>query len=357
MSMNSGFRRLTLVANITATAASLIAPASAQTVLIDLGTDASFRGLSVLNPDTNGNYWNNFAPGDFAVGLIDIDNHATTINFGFTTPVGFDSFNGPAGETGPADNKDELRNFNLPFTDIDAAALGNLGGALEAAFDYFAGTSDAEPDNVVRFEILQLDPNKTYDLTFFGSHRFSDDDTTVYSVYTDNTYSTLVDSAALDVQEPGLPDLHNRDRVATIRNLSPQTGNILYVQFIGTGGGPGYLNAMQIDVVTTVISGDYNGSGVVDLADYTVWRDNLGGDALAAFATGSRDPALSGPIGSDDYAFWNAQFRSTAAFKLGTRTPVPELSTIGIVLAGSAVMVLSRSILRRDLFTEAERPW
>ena len=82
-----------------------------------------------------------------------------------------------------------------------------------------------------------MDPAKKYDLTFFGSHKFSVDATTVYSVYTDNTYTTLVGSANLDVQDPADPSLHNRDTVATISNLSPQADNILYVQFVGSNGG------------------------------------------------------------------------------------------------------------------------
>ena len=51
------------------------------------------------------------------------------------------------------------------------------------------------------------------------------------------------------MQQPGSPNLHNRDKVATISNLAPQASNILYVQFTGAGGSLGYLNAMQISVV------------------------------------------------------------------------------------------------------------
>ena len=99
------------------------------------------------------------------------------------------------------------------------------------------------------FEIQQLDPTKTYNLTFFGSHKFSDNDATVYSVYTDNTYTTLVNSASLNVQAPGSPNLHNRDSVVTLSNLAPQAGNVLYVQFVGAQGGLGYLNDLRLAVV------------------------------------------------------------------------------------------------------------
>lgn len=50
--------------------------------------------------------------------------------------------------------------------------------------------------------------------------------------------------------------------------------------------------------------GDYNFDGVVDAADFTVWRDSLGqaGAALAA------DGDFDGDVDSDDYGVWSAAF-------------------------------------------------
>src|SRR5262249_16632159 len=107
--------------------------ALAQKVLIDFGSDTSYRGLSVTNPDSNGNYWNSVQPG-LLVPLIDAGNHATTLQLGWDTPVGTDSYNGPAGPTDASTLHDDVLNTN-----IDATALGDLGGALEAAFDFAAG--------------------------------------------------------------------------------------------------------------------------------------------------------------------------------------------------------------------------
>jgi hypothetical protein len=220
----------------------LVRTAAAQTVLVDFGGTNSFRGVDVPNPDPNGHYWNSLTPGPFYADLKDINNATTTIELGFDTPVGTDSFNGPAGVTSfPNPTAAEIA-----ATDIDAAALGNLG-VKEAAIDFAASPGGA--DNHTRFQIQGLDPLKKYTLTLFGSHKFSDNDTTVYSVFTDNTYSTLVASANLNVQTPGSPNLHNRDQVATISNLSPQASNILYVQFVGSQGGLGYLNDFQIKAI------------------------------------------------------------------------------------------------------------
>jgi hypothetical protein len=211
--------------------------AQAETVLVDFGNNNSFRGASVINPDSNGNYWNSMQPGLFYTNLVDTANNATTIDFGFSTPVGTDSFNGPAGVT----SNSPLTPAEIAAADIDAGALGILG-IKAAAVDFAAEVN-------TRFEIQQLDPAKLYNLTFFGSHKFSTDDATVYSVYTDNTYSSLVASGSLNVQTPGSPNLHNRDTVLTLSNLAPQTGDILYVQFTGANGNIGYLNSLAITAV------------------------------------------------------------------------------------------------------------
>jgi hypothetical protein len=212
--------------------------AAAQTVLIDFGSNTSFRGASVVNPDSNGHFWTSMQPGLFYTNLVDINNVGTGINFGFSTPVGTDSFNGPAGVT----SNTPLTPAEIAAADIDAAALGNLG-IKAAAVDFAAEVN-------TRFEIQNLDPTKKYTLTLFGSHKFSDSPTTVYTVYSDNTYTVPVGTALLNVQNPSAPNLHNRDTVATISNLSPQASNILYVQFTGlTPNTIGYLNDMQISIV------------------------------------------------------------------------------------------------------------
>jgi hypothetical protein len=240
MKAESCFVNATRLALATMLVGGLAVSANAQTVLIDFGRQSSFRGVTTSSPDINGNSWNSIVPGPFIVNLVDTSGAATAIDLGFSTPVGTDSFNGPAGVTSfPNPTAAEIA-----ATDIDAAALGLLG-IKEAAIDFAAG----DPDSAARFELQQLDPSKRYNITFFGSHKFSANDTTVYSIYTDNTYSALVASASLDVQMPGSPNLHNRDQVATLYGIAPQASNILYVEFVGSAGGNGYLNSMQITAV------------------------------------------------------------------------------------------------------------
>jgi hypothetical protein len=228
--------------------AGIAASAGAQTVLIDFGTNLTFRGVSTPNPDPKGHFWNNYAPGVFVTDLRDINNNPTTIDFGADgTGVGTDSYNGPAGATDvgtPASN--------VPNTDVDTVALGNLG-VLEAAFDYAASPGPDAPGNMAanltRFQIQQLDPALAYTLTLFGSHKFNADATTVYSVFNNNTYTSLIGTASLNVHDLVSPNLHNRNTVATIGGLVPDSNGILYLQFVGATGAQGFLNSMQIAAI------------------------------------------------------------------------------------------------------------
>ncbi len=273
--MKSLLRRILLARYATAwvLTAGLVVSAQAQTVLFDFGDDTSYRGLSITNPDFNGNYWNSLHTGVFYENLIDSSNNPTTIDFGFSTGVGTDSYNGPAGATSAG-----TLETDVTFSDVDGEALGTLGGGCadqgltgtcEGVFDYVNSDPGVGP---VRFEIQNLDPTKTYDLTFFGSHKYSTDNATVYSVYTDNTYTTLVDSVTLNHQDTTDAALHNRDMVATLTGLAPQESDILYVQFVGDQGHEGYLNVLELEGSASTASADYDGDGDVDGDDFFVWQ-------------------------------------------------------------------------------------
>jgi hypothetical protein len=87
--------------------------------------------------------------------------------------------------------------------------------------------------------------------------------------------------------------------------------------------------------VVAGLAGDYNGDGTVDAADYTLWRDNLGGDA-SALAAGSRDPANFGPVSVEDYAFWTNNLGNSnggAAAAVAVPEPMTILSACCLWLA------------------------
>jgi hypothetical protein len=311
--------------------------AHAQSVLIDFGSDTSYRGLTVNNPDANGNYWNSLQPGLLVENLIDVDNGATTIDLGWDTPVATDSYNGPAGAT-----DETTLETDVLFSDVDPVALGNLGGSLEAVFDFAAGYNGID-HFLVRFQIQGLNPAATYNLTFFGSHAFSDDTTTVYTVYSDNTYTTAVDTVSLDVQDPVMFWMHNRDRVATIEGVSPQTDDILYIEFVGNTGRGGYLNALQIEAAAAPLIGDYNNDGAVNGLDLDVWEGEFGDVGAGLAADGDGDGDADGA----DFLLWQQNvgepFPAAPA-----ASAVPEPAGLTLLLAGLISLPAARRQLRRS---------
>lgn len=212
---------------------------AAQAFLFDFGNNASYRGTNVVNPDRNGRFWNNVDSSRYWPGVVDMNGATTSVAFGFVTAAGTDSYNGPAGvHQDPA------------LAHVDAAALGALG-VNEAVYDYYVSST---------FGLHGLDPAKTYDLTFFGSRIYTDDATTVYTVYTSNDFTVAVASAELNVRDPDSPWLHNSNTVVALRNVAPRPDGSLWVGFAGARGGDGYLNAMMIE-------GHAAGTGRVGVAD------------------------------------------------------------------------------------------
>jgi phospholipase/lecithinase/hemolysin len=88
------------------------------------------------------------------------------------------------------------------------------------------------------------------------------------------------------------------------------------------------------------LAGDYNDDGVVDAADYTVWRDAFGqmGAGLAA------DGDANGAVNGADYSLWKENFGAVSAS--GSRasgvTLVPEPATL-VLVALAAVVIAAGS--------------
>lgn len=92
--------------------------------------------------------------------------------------------------------------------------------------------------------------------------------------------------------------------------------------------------------INSPLLGDFNGDGRVDLADYTVWRDNLGAPDTAIGNAGD----MLGVVDSGDYQVWRTHFGNPAA-TLATR--VPEPSCLALLALGSLATLLPRPPTRR----------
>jgi hypothetical protein len=87
-------------------------------------------------------------------------------------------------------------------------------------------------------------------------------------------------------------------------------------------------------LVMPELLGDYNLNGVVDAADYAVWRDTLGA-AVTAFSGADGDG--NGTVEAGDYDVWRAHFGQTAGVEAGAAigqaaTDVPEVPSLLLCL-------------------------
>jgi alpha-L-fucosidase len=91
-----------------------------------------------------------------------------------------------------------------------------------------------------------------------------------------------------------------------------------------------------------ILPGDYNNNGMVDAADYTVWRDHLGG---AGPLPNDETPEL---IDTSDYETWKTHFgaKAGAASSASHGMAMPEPATIvGLILLLAPAICLRRRVL------------
>lgn len=70
------------------------------------------------------------------------------------------------------------------------------------------------------------------------------------------------------------------------------------------------------------VAADYNGNGVVDAADYVVWRDHLGTPFQLTNEVAGTSPGM---VTSEDYTAWRARFGNTSGSGASLSvSPVPE---------------------------------
>jgi autotransporter-associated beta strand protein len=186
------------------------------------------------------------------------------------------------------------------------------------------------------------------------------------AVQTDFAGATKVLDGTLSLARPALADAADV-YVATGATLDLDFSgvdvvNSLFIdgmsQLTGTWGSPTssaehmspLLTGSGILQVTTfvepVLPGDYNGDHVVDAADYTVWRDNLG------TTTELPNDLVGGEIGAAQYDQWKQHF-GASDLGSGSIAAVPEPTAA--VAAALGIVCLTIGASRRRLpFVSAE---
>ncbi len=138
------------------------------------------------------------------------------------------------------------------------------------------------------------------------------------------------------------PTLTSQDLEEALRALGE--GGFASNDWWVEGGGmymSGAFNDIQVTIEETVLPGDYNQDGAVDLADYTVWRDHLG-SMESPFADGDG----SGVVDAADYELWKDNFgRMLDAPQESASVSVPEPGSFAL-LAGAGFTAAAAAAAR-----------
>jgi serralysin len=111
--------------------------------------------------------------------------------------------------------------------------------------------------------------------------------------------------------------------------------------FVRVTGSDDNVQLYQLQLAAeAMLLGDYNGDGVVDAADYTVWRDHFGeGDESALHGNGNG----TGGVDEGDFTLWKTNFGATlgggAVVAVGS---VPEPGGVGLLLLATVSLLAAR---------------
>jgi hypothetical protein len=97
-----------------------------------------------------------------------------------------------------------------------------------------------------------------------------------------------------------------------------------------------YFDNFRVGMSPAAVPGDYNGNGVVDMADYVLWRN---GGPL------QNEIADVGTVSAADYTAWRGVFGNTSGSGSGSALSsiaVPEPTTAMLILATTGVLLAAR---------------
>lgn len=96
--------------------------------------------------------------------------------------------------------------------------------------------------------------------------------------------------------------------------------------------------------IAKLVPGDYNNSGVVDAADYVLWRNAIGRGTLP-----NEGGVSPGTIDAADYNYWRSRFGVQSAMAssggFATGTLVPESSWVSLLVACAGFMASRRRFI------------
>lgn len=251
---------------------------------------------------------------------------------------------GSVGVTKNGSGKWLLANENNTYTGDTVVEEGTLGGLS-------IGTGDltVEDGGTIAPGL------STHTLTVGGDYQ--QDAGGTFEIEINGTTAGLFDALAIDgdavLEDGALLDVVLGTSLSTgttfdVLTASSVTANLGMISLIGASGfaasivGGGTILQLEFTGGGGVL-GDYNGDGVVNAADYVVWRNVLanGGSLM-------NESASPGVVDQDDYEFWVSRFGATSGSGAGTAAVIPEPSAAVLLGWTLAALVGAARTVRRS---------
>jgi hypothetical protein len=201
---------------------------------------------------------------------------------------------------------------SLEWTDLgggNGAAIAWGNGTSFQGNNYFERPTKADNYNRIVFRVKATDPsNPTGTVgiqSYFQNNNYADYQVAgVQNLPTDGQYHDL------SFPLTGLHAMASIDAFGI--NLGAHTTNLLMD-----------VDSVQFTTVAAGVAGDYNGNGVVDMADYVLWRN---GGPL-------QNDSTPGVLDASDYTFWKSRFGATSGSGSLNGSAVPEPASALLMLA------------------------
>ena len=161
--------------------------------------------------------------------------------------------------------------------------------------------------------------------------------------------ANLADTRVSELQSSGLTTLNlNGGTTFDLGGLFKTAGaKDLAFQFVLSGNSAPNTGVVVYEAAPTVtgVAGDYNKNGVVDAADYTIWRDHLS----QTFQLDNEGGISTGTVDAADYTFWKSRFGATSGSGSGSGSlvggsagAVPEPTAWALFVIGGVIGLIAR---------------
>jgi hypothetical protein len=291
-----------------------------------------------------------------ASGLFNVPTNSGSIDFAVS---GFDDFDfvGEHSESGDYEVFVDVYDFSEELIDSFSSGMQTLEEGAVDEYSYFdaawiGGSYDVYIDNgepvindVDFFTFTGLTPGMSF------AARTSDPDGSEIDTFL-GWFNSLGELIEFDDDDGG-------DLSSLIEGVVPDGGELTFAvtgccdeEFVGQHFKSGAYG-LELELNPGSSIGDYNGNGIVDAADYTVWRNHFG----ESFSLTNESPAASTPgeVDEEDYAFWKSHFGAiagagsgatipSAAFAAGGSPTVPEPTSLTLVILGLPLLDCRRSL-------------